>query len=773
MKGAIRSKVFRSWALSYFFVLLMPLLIGSFVYAKSVDTIKNEVKNVNDMALGQLKSVLDANFVELNRVVGSISLNQDIRTLLSLEKPLTAKNMLTVVNVQKDLAKYLMTDTMIEEIYVYISNHDFIVTSAYKYNSDMIQNLCRNHLRMGYGEFSQITHTKLSKEFRMLQPEGSGETAGTSILYLNSLYSFNLRTPAGTLIIKLNTERFRQLLQEMELTNQADVVLVNERNEYYSADYPWVLSAPLQYDAIRIADSTFYGTISGVSTAIAHSSSDFLGLEYISLIPSDVFLQKAVTIRNLVRWYVVICLFVGMIISYLLAKHNYNPLEKLKRMLSNRLNQAITDTYPRNEYIFLENSLRDLLDEKSRAKDMMERHTNAQRNNLLVRLLKGRPEMIEDLPTLLHTRKIAFGGECFLVANAHIEKITESMLKNYDDNDDAYSLIYSIVKNTGEEFLGDRYDVQAAEIDGTIAFIVNTSDESIDVFYDECARKLEKIISFIHDSFGITLSICVSSVRIGLRGLADAYSETLLTHEYKTFVEGTTHLLFFSEINKTQANSFDQTFGFAQQKMLTVCMEAKDYYGARKILDELLINGCHTFMSIQLIKIRICDLIHIALNESRTAIQTMDIGFLDDVNLEDRLLNAKSVTELQEQVHNIFDGLITLLEDPERKKTPDCVVSAEQYVYDHFSEPDLSVAGIADRLGVSISYLSRTYKRYRGVGLLDCIHQTRVEKAKALISSMNISQIAEKVGYYDSKALIRIFRRYEGTTPTKMRDMRR
>ena len=229
-------------------------------------------------------------------------------------------------------------------------------------------------------------------------------------------------------------------------------------------------------------------------------------------------------------------------------------------------------------------------------------------------------------------------------------------------------------------------------------------------------------------------------------------------------------LLCFDDINKPQSDSRCDVQRLSKQRMLANCIEAKDYDGARRIVDELMTDSCQNVMSIQLIKMRIIGLVNIALSAVGDAFNQSSVNVeVDDASVN-RLLKAKSVEELREQVHTIFDTLVERFEDPERRLAPDCIVAADEYVRTHYYEPDLSVAGIAGKLGISVSYLSRTYKRCRGVGLLDCIHMIRVERAKELLHGSNIGDVAEQVGYYDSKALIRVFRRYEGTTPAKMRD---
>jgi AraC-like DNA-binding protein len=89
----------------------------------------------------------------------------------------------------------------------------------------------------------------------------------------------------------------------------------------------------------------------------------------------------------------------------------------------------------------------------------------------------------------------------------------------------------------------------------------------------------------------------------------------------------------------------------------------------------------------------------------------------------------------------------------------------------HFDKPDLSITVISDHIGISVSYLSRVYMKYRGIGLLDYIHKVRLERAKELLeSNKNIKDIALQVGYLESKALIRSFKRYEGITPGRYKE---
>lgn len=88
-----------------------------------------------------------------------------------------------------------------------------------------------------------------------------------------------------------------------------------------------------------------------------------------------------------------------------------------------------------------------------------------------------------------------------------------------------------------------------------------------------------------------------------------------------------------------------------------------------------------------------------------------------------------------------------------------------------YMEPDLSVEMICDCLGKSRSYLSRMFKENTGMNLLDYLHTTRLTEAKKLLNEtdLGISEIASRVGYYSGWTLARVFKRYEGITPTAYR----
>lgn len=98
-----------------------------------------------------------------------------------------------------------------------------------------------------------------------------------------------------------------------------------------------------------------------------------------------------------------------------------------------------------------------------------------------------------------------------------------------------------------------------------------------------------------------------------------------------------------------------------------------------------------------------------------------------------------------------------------------------RYVDESYSDPTLTVSSMAQKFDMTVANLSAYFKRKTGSSPLEYIQNKRIAEAKRLIieTDMKISEVAKAVGYYDTRPLIRSFKRVEGYTPTEYRDANR
>ncbi len=81
---------------------------------------------------------------------------------------------------------------------------------------------------------------------------------------------------------------------------------------------------------------------------------------------------------------------------------------------------------------------------------------------------------------------------------------------------------------------------------------------------------------------------------------------------------------------------------------------------------------------------------------------------------------------------------------------------------------EISLADLSDEAGISSGYLSRIFRKYYKNSVVDYIHLRKLLMAKQYMatSEMNISDISYLLGYSEAGYFCKIFKKYEGQTPS-------
>lgn len=135
--------------------------------------------------------------------------------------------------------------------------------------------------------------------------------------------------------------------------------------------------------------------------------------------------------------------------------------------------------------------------------------------------------------------------------------------------------------------------------------------------------------------------------------------------------------------------------------------------------------------------------------------------------------SCKDIAQLLEYRNHAVEDLTTrVLKKHENPSTSNYVERCKDYVKKHYREK-IYLEDIANVLGISISYLSRLFKKETGVRFQDYINQVRVEHVANLLiySEENISRIAEYVNFPSQSYLGKIFKKYMNISPRKYRDL--
>lgn len=96
---------------------------------------------------------------------------------------------------------------------------------------------------------------------------------------------------------------------------------------------------------------------------------------------------------------------------------------------------------------------------------------------------------------------------------------------------------------------------------------------------------------------------------------------------------------------------------------------------------------------------------------------------------------------------------------------------AIQFIHDHYRE-NITLKDIADHLQISESYLTKIFRGKTSYSVVEYLTQYRLKRAIELLmdAGVKIYEIAEKVGYQDSRYFSTLFKKEMGLTPSEFRN---
>lgn len=134
------------------------------------------------------------------------------------------------------------------------------------------------------------------------------------------------------------------------------------------------------------------------------------------------------------------------------------------------------------------------------------------------------------------------------------------------------------------------------------------------------------------------------------------------------------------------------------------------------------------------------------------------------------IYKGKTVGETEEIAFSYIDAKRQNKEKEEKKKYSKQVQDLLNYIDKHFRE-EISLKEAAELFYINPSYLGFIFKKEYGHSFTETVNRKRIEYAKQLLLNSNIKiyEVAEKVGFLDSRYFVRVFKKYEGINPSEVR----
>lgn len=363
---------------------------------------------------------------------------------------------------------------------------------------------------------------------------------------------------------------------------------------------------------------------------------------------------------------------------------------------------------------------------------------------------------------VLGIRKISEVGELTRkVKTFQGRKLKIVLVEIYDSDDEGLDFKnFTLARDYLKESLSINSIYEHIDIDyKSIAFIV--PEESDSTIEDAFHFMLENI----GQKYSVELIAAVSNEFVSVESFPQEYIMCKKILDAKFMAKGR-KVLFPENI---KSGKLILTYPIETEAKLVSKLLNGNLQGAKKIVDEIFVDRIDPkAMDKKDIK-EFTGLLYNTLN--RVVVQLKEF----ESTLQCEKLDIESITKTGnlDKIRNIFNDLITEIckqkKSSEQDENEVIREKIKSYIDNNY-HLDFSLDNLADYLGLSFKYTSILFKKVMGDNFKNYINVYRIEKAKEILrekKDIKIKDLAESLGYNSSNTFIRIFKKYEGISPTQ------
>lgn len=742
-----RNSIIVPQILSYILILFIPLVFTGIVYWLTVRTIEQETNRANLAMLKQVQLNMDHIVKDAERLSFDIAFNPDIQLLATSQETNWNKKQYEVSQIVKDFKRMNITNGYIDDFYVYFRNLDGVISSTAASRSRSMFPLLAER------------DTSYAEWMASLQKVYSGSASGDAgpFAYRRSFPIANPEKALATIVIRFNQERFMEMIQTVQLAQYGSIFILDRENNTLASTASVPLAELVPLDELNDGRHMRIKGNGNHSLIISYTTSEISQLTYVSAVRREIVMEKSDYTEKLMLASIILCLIIGVAISALLTWRKYNPVRNLIRIAQNGTAKTAYDRSG-NEYQFIYEAIQDALQEKEKINQLLKQQSSVVRADFLSKLLRGKYGNISLQHNAFAALDMAFISSDFMVVLFCIEDKGKLVSITCGEDFEAKATLPGfVVTNVLEELLGQRHPHFVTEFDERIVCVVNLRETEAAEPVQELVDVGEELQSFFDKYYAMTLTVAISNVHPGIHGMQEAYQEAVAALEYKRIAGSGKIIRFQSLTNQVR----DYFYPLENEHKLVNCIKSGEFDKAKQLLDDLIRSNFRDVTpTAEMTRYFMFDL-------ASTVVKTVKELAADQP--VEKLFVCETVGELQEEITQILAAVCGHIRSTTGNRSYELSQSVMAFVNSHYGEITLNVAMIADNRGMTPSYLSKLFKEQTGESLSDYINRIRLAKAKLLLrkEGLTISDIAVQVGYLNSNALIRSFKKYEGVTPGK------
>ncbi|NMI02998.1 AraC family transcriptional regulator [Paenibacillus sp. SZ31] len=661
-----------------------------------------------------------------------------ISSLLLYSKP----NIYEITSAMEQLDNYRMSLPFIESIYVYNSkSNEFFISSNVRNGQQSLSEIDDQGITSILQRFHDYKpFVPIPRTYQVGSTEATEVNSYTYLCYdtINDNAKLNY-----AVIVNIKDD---WLSPNMNAVDQpGKTFIVNENGDLLSDFGDRALMKNLSSEAFMqpimqdMQQSAYFTEeVDGEKSLITYTAPDDLGWRYVRITPYDLITSDIRSMRTHTILFCVGLLIAGLLLSYLVSRKLYHPIDKVLVRLR-----------------------------------VMEAERRGSLHLLRQDFLRGALQGRETVTGGMLEERMKFYGSSIDVQ--HASRLVLLRIDHFTEFNETYrdetQLVKYAMMNICTETADLHYNAEAVDMGGDLITLIFNEKEELPELGQPAPNQIEELLRMMQAAVMTHLK-CSISCTIGTK--EDSLEDSIAS--YTRSAEASLHRLFMgpgcliytADIMAYHTKEYAFPAG-KERQLVDYLMTGKTREAKQVYADIVGETAAYPFTVFQLALSHLT----MTLNHVRNTLKKNNQLTLDSVS--DGLMlpvkDAEDISEVHEHFYRMFDELGSKVEEKRTLKHEELIRKINGIIERDYADPNLCLTSIADELGMSPIYVSRLYKQLTLKGLTDVINETRIAKAQHLLveTENSVADIAERTGFTNSSYFYRMFKKFNGVTPNDYR----
>lgn len=767
-ESVVEKKRFLKLIFLCFLVPIVIMAIATFIaYNNYKNLFETELKNNYISNLSALSENVDNSFNEIQSTTYLLSSDSNLYDIFFNNAELNIFDVDKINDMISTLIKFRSTKSLIDSVFVLhkasgkildisgtttVDNYFSRVSIYDKYPKDFWMNL---KVKTSFYEILPNS---------ILEGKGIDSQQKRNVIPLVTSNIDSVKTN-NLLVVNISTSELANLLNKYKFVDSSRLFIMDHKGNIVSKTDNGITEDITSDKAFlnKIVDTSsnfFEYSYKGNKTLVISfisKSAKFDDFVYVAFVPYNDFYRKLTNIKTLGYAIIFFAFSLSIIIAYFMSRKIYSPINNLVEILSENSPESSRNNV--GEIDYLNKQVKRILNNEDNLKKNLSIVMPLASEQYLTKILTNNDFLLDqNVKNFINNGHIKFDYSDFCVSIFELN-FTEKYYNSY--NQDDYFLVRKGIARLLEDIaLGNYPTYVLSPNKNKLSVLINLpSDASLDSI-SESINNVLSLFNFDKDLVNITVGL--GRIYSDYIGMNRSYNEALKALNAISPLSNE-KIKIYSEIY----TSSNYHFSINDENKLFNFLVGGLKQDAINFLNSLIEKNYRGTPSEDTLKKFYSDIYFTILRVLETkkvkAEELMKENYID--------LNSDLYGLPINSISNYIFSMIEALFNTNKQVSKLDISQITDYIKQHYSE-DLYLEKLSEIFNVSDKYLSKLFKDTLGTGFHEYLASFRISKSKALLteSDFSVTKIGELVGFSTHSTFFRIFKKFEGISPTQYRD---